>query len=336
MERMILCAAGDSHGAIDRLYEDILELEQSLGRGVRFSWVLHVGDLGIWPNPRRLDRATRKREGAGDFARWLAERKPAPRKTLFVKGNHEDFMWLDEQLCPTTGAVEILPDLFYLPNGARVELTDRTGSTEAEAEEGEAGEVEEGEAGEAQEGKAGEAQEGKAGEAQEGKAGEAQEGKAGEVAGGFKRGADGEVVSVGGIGGCFAPTDYDRPSAELSGFRKRHYTRDEIDRLLEAAPTDILLLHEVPAGVVYESRRRGRGQVSDAKGLDEVVRAKRPVVCFSGHHHTRFDSVVGDVPCLGLAMVGRPGNLVAFDIDPARRSFEIVGESRSARGHARL
>ena len=46
---MLICAAGDIHGAMDRLYHDVLEFEASLG--VRFDYVLHVGDFGIWPDP---------------------------------------------------------------------------------------------------------------------------------------------------------------------------------------------------------------------------------------------------------------------------------------------
>lgn len=42
---MIICAAGDIHGAMDRLYENVLALETALG--VRFAWVLHVADFGI-------------------------------------------------------------------------------------------------------------------------------------------------------------------------------------------------------------------------------------------------------------------------------------------------
>jgi hypothetical protein len=38
-----------------------------------------------------------------------------PRPTVFIKGNYEDFVWLDEQL--ETGRREILPGLTYLPNG---------------------------------------------------------------------------------------------------------------------------------------------------------------------------------------------------------------------------
>jgi hypothetical protein len=44
---MIICAAGDIHGAHDRLFEDVLAFEEALG--VRFEWVLHVGDFGVWP-----------------------------------------------------------------------------------------------------------------------------------------------------------------------------------------------------------------------------------------------------------------------------------------------
>jgi hypothetical protein len=62
---MIVCAAGDIHGALDRMYEDVLAFEASLG--VRFEHVLHVGDFGVWPDPDRVDRATRDHEGAGDF-----------------------------------------------------------------------------------------------------------------------------------------------------------------------------------------------------------------------------------------------------------------------------
>jgi hypothetical protein len=110
---MIICAAGDSHGAIDRLFSGILDFERSLG--VCFEVVLHVGDFGIWPDASRIDRATRNHDGAGDFPTWFAENRHAPRRTIFIKRNHEDFVWLDEQ---PDG--EVLPGLFYLKNGRRM------------------------------------------------------------------------------------------------------------------------------------------------------------------------------------------------------------------------
>lgn len=99
---MLICAAGDIHGAMDRMYEDVLAFEATLG--ARFEWVLHVGDVGVWPDANRIDEATKKHDGAGDFPTWFAERRAAPRKTVFIKGNHEDFVWLDAQHDP-----EVLP-----------------------------------------------------------------------------------------------------------------------------------------------------------------------------------------------------------------------------------
>gem|GEM_PF-4739150 len=47
---MLICAASDIHGAMDRLYQDVFAFRASLG--VRFDYVLHVGDFG-WPDPSR-------------------------------------------------------------------------------------------------------------------------------------------------------------------------------------------------------------------------------------------------------------------------------------------
>jgi hypothetical protein len=63
---------------------------------------------------RRRDQAARRR---GRFPAWVAERRAAPRPTLFIKGNHEDFVWLDAQR-----SSEVLPGLHYLRNGHVREL----------------------------------------------------------------------------------------------------------------------------------------------------------------------------------------------------------------------
>ncbi len=114
---MVICAAGDIHGALNRLYEDVLAFEAVLR--VRFDYVLQVGDFGIWPDASRIDRATRHHDGAGDFPTWLGERRAVPRRTLFIKGNHEDFGWLEGQQ-----DVEVLPGLMYLRNGQTIDLPD--------------------------------------------------------------------------------------------------------------------------------------------------------------------------------------------------------------------
>src|SRR5690606_25542484 len=114
---MILCAAGDIHGRLDQMYTGVLAFEEALA--VRFDFVLHVGDFGIWPDPNRVDGATKRHDGAGDFPSWIAERRAAPKPTVFIKGNHEDFVWLDAQ--PSS---EVLPGLHYLKNGHVHELRD--------------------------------------------------------------------------------------------------------------------------------------------------------------------------------------------------------------------
>lgn len=234
---MHLCAVGDIHGAIDRMYADVLALEDTLG--VRFDAVLHVGDFGIWPDPSRVDKATRKHDGAGDFAEWCAERRPAPRKTIFIKGNHEDFDWLDAQRSD-----EILPNLHYLRNGRALVL-----------------------------------------------------------------GAGADAVRIGGIGGCYAPSDYPRKARQLQGADKAHYTLDEITAL--GGHLDVLLLHDAPAGVRFAA-----GHTSAAAGLRELVERVHPSVCFFGHHHERIAVTIAGVPCRGLNLIGHPGNLVAFDCTP--------------------
>ncbi len=109
---MLICAAGDVHGALNRLYEDVLVFEAVIG--IRFDCVLQVGDFRIWPDTSRIDRAARHHDGAGDFPTWLGEWRAVPRRTLFIKGNHEDFVWLDGQ-----GGADVLPGLTYPRKSAR-------------------------------------------------------------------------------------------------------------------------------------------------------------------------------------------------------------------------
>lgn len=252
---MFICAAGDIHGAIDRLYSDVLDFEASLA--VRFDWVLHVGDFGVWPDPEHIDKAARKHDGAGDFSAWLKRGRAAPRRTVFIKGNHEDFAWLDAQNRP-----EVLPGFFYLRNGCCIDLEDGNSRT----------------------------------------------------------------IRIGGIGGCYGPSDYSRESTRLQGYAKRHYTQDEIDKLSLKSGIDIILTHDAPAGVRFERHRQGTGFMSPAAGLDQMLARTRPRVCFFGHHHTRIDAEVAGVPCIGLNKVARPGNLVAVEMEPRGREWSLLGE----------
>jgi hypothetical protein len=254
---MILCAGGDIHGALVRFYDDVLTFEASLG--VPFEAVLHVGDFGVWPDPERVDRATRDHEGAGDFPVWFAEGRSVPRPTVFIKGNHEDFAWLEERK-----GQETLPGLTFLANGDVIDI-----------------------------------------------------------------GEGRNAIRVGGIGGCYGPSDYDRKSRHLQGYARRHYTCDEVERISTRDGIDVLLLHDAPAGVQFVQKRRDgreRCYVSEAVGLSDVVARTRPRICFFGHHHTRVDADIAGAHCIGLNIVGRPGNLVAVELETRGRGFQILGE----------
>lgn len=249
---MIVCASGDTHGALDRLFQDVVEFERACK--VRFEALLHVGDFGVWPDPARVDRATRDHEGAGDFPKWLADGRRAPVPTWFIKGNHEDFEWLE-----THGVSEVLPGLHYIRNGNAVEIGD-----------------------------------------------------------GPRR------IRVAGIGGCFGPSDFRKPGKQLKGYSRRHYTLDEIEKAKKLRSVDVLLLHDAPLGIAIQKGRRG--YVSTAEGLAEAVSFMRPRVCFFGHHHARVRDEVDGVPCIGLNIVGRPGHLVAVEIEERGRQWRILGE----------
>ena len=251
---VFICASGDIHGAMDRLYQDVFKFEAALGVG--FDYVLHVGDFGIWPDPSRIDKATRRHEGAGDFPVWLKENRGVPRPTAFIKGNHEDFAWLEAQ------DKEVLPGLTYLRNGHTIDIRNQGGSG----------------------------------------------------------------LRVGGVGGCYGPSDYLRRSDRLQGYAKRHYTADEIERLADASSVDIVLTHDAPAGVRFEKHRRRAGYISGAAGLDALLARVRPRVCFFGHHHARVDAEVSGVRCIGLNKVAMPGNLVAMEMEPGKRDWALLGE----------
>ena len=138
--------------------------------------------------------------------------------------------------------------------------------------------------------------------------------------------AGNDVLRVGGVGGCFGPSDFERPSASLRGYAKRHYTRDELDALAASGPLDIVLTHDAPAGVPFERHHRGAGYVSEAAGLDELLAQTQPRICFFGHHHTRLEAVVASVPCRGLNKSPHPGSLLAVEMSGCQPDWRILGE----------
>jgi hypothetical protein len=110
---VLICAAGDSHGAIERLYDDVLAFEAALS--VRFDWVPHVGDFGIWPNPEKIDRATRNHDCAGDFSKWLVAARPVPAAPYSLRETTKTSHGLMRRRTP-----RCRPDLFTYATDARL------------------------------------------------------------------------------------------------------------------------------------------------------------------------------------------------------------------------
>lgn len=110
---MILFLAGSVFGRIKDFYGAVEDLEKTLG--IQADWILQTGDLGVWPDRKRADKAHRHHGGAGDFASLYLNNYPAPRPTLFVSGKHEDHLWLDLRIA--SRGMELCPRLNWLVNG---------------------------------------------------------------------------------------------------------------------------------------------------------------------------------------------------------------------------
>lgn len=110
----VIAVFGDVHGQLEGMYELCRSWEDETGQAI--AAILQTGDLGIFPDPVNLDRATRRHAerdpselGAADYLSGSTiPRVPA----LFVRGNHEDFDFLIR--FPDGGAVDLHHRLILL------------------------------------------------------------------------------------------------------------------------------------------------------------------------------------------------------------------------------
>jgi len=81
-------------------------------------WVICAGDLGIWPDVARMDKASRK-WGGNDFSKLYvgADATPINVPVLTIAGVHDDNRWLDQR--QSTGNTEILSNVHWLSQGNR-------------------------------------------------------------------------------------------------------------------------------------------------------------------------------------------------------------------------
>ena len=129
---MLIAVFGDLHGKILLAYKLCQRWQKENKKNIDL--VLQVGDLGVWPDPARLDKATARHVdteenelGFIDFANgsealydmFLGKNADALPDIYFIKGNHEDFDFLGSLACKhrITIPVDAYHKLNYIPNG---------------------------------------------------------------------------------------------------------------------------------------------------------------------------------------------------------------------------
>jgi hypothetical protein len=139
-QHLTIAVAGDVHGHLTLLYRVLRRFEQEEGEEIDL--VLQVGDLGAFPPPFRLDRATARfaekdpdelgfasyyaGEGEAEevFGPYAEEARRFGADLWFIRGNHEDFVFLDETAGKSREPVPVDANgkILYLASGAVGEL----------------------------------------------------------------------------------------------------------------------------------------------------------------------------------------------------------------------
>ncbi|MEZ4866472.1 MAG: metallophosphoesterase [Caldilineaceae bacterium] len=129
---------GDIHGRVFHALAAVTIWQLTTGKP--FDLLLHVGDLGAFPDPTQLDAATKRYLDADpaetDFSRMLQSqgeraailsdlRQHFATPIYFPRGNHEDFVWLNQlPVDPASQTAQVDPfDFFrYVPDGTVLEF----------------------------------------------------------------------------------------------------------------------------------------------------------------------------------------------------------------------
>jgi hypothetical protein len=124
---------GDVHGRILPAFR--LAAAWAREQGITVSGILQVGDLGYFPDPARLDKATRRHADADPLelgallvtepsreADGILAEAETPAALWFTAGNHEDHAALDAQAHGDVFAVDAYRRVWCIRDGHAVEL----------------------------------------------------------------------------------------------------------------------------------------------------------------------------------------------------------------------
>ena len=106
-------------------------------------------------------------------------------------------------------------------------------------------------------------------------------------------------LRVAGLSGNFAPTKYDQSRDQLSGDRRRHFVRSEVERAKSLSDVDVFLSHEAPRGILQV----GGGRDPGVRAVDEILAAVEPDLCLVGHNHRHAEGRVGHTRVVSLVPV---------------------------------
>ncbi|WP_339102560.1 metallophosphoesterase [Haloterrigena salinisoli] len=102
-------------------------------------------------------------------------------------------------------------------------------------------------------------------------------------------------LRVAGLSGNYAPTRYDRSRDELEDDRRRHFTREDVERAAELDDIDVLLTHEAPHGLL------SYGYDPGCEHVDRLLETLSPSLCLVGHHHRHRETELDGVDVVSLA-----------------------------------
>lgn len=109
-----------------------------------------------------------------------------------------------------------------------------------------------------------------------------------------------EERTVTGLSGNYAPTQFDKSRADLPENRRRHFTHEDIDRLLQlkSSDIDILLTHEAPFNLITS-----KNYTVGCSHINTLITELQPKLCLVGHHHEHAETHINQTKAISLAPI---------------------------------